>query len=352
MVNMPFGPIMMWRLDKAFSGDIESQNSPLRSSLCKAIFDCQRTPSQRHSELKIIILVMPPVMSKKRKTEGGVNGHITRPAKKSRKQAVYSSGSSEESDTFGVEGPDGPQSAPPPNPNVMQPKHLLSKETQKAPRLGSEADDTSEEDRTASGSELDAASTISASDASNLSSSAGRKVKSKRNDPAAFSASLNAILSSKLSHSKRDDPVLARSKDARLASHELSESRLEQRARRKLREERRLASERDRVKDVLLGDRRPLNGAGLIAERDDATDMQGKSAAQIREQEQRLRKVAQRGVVKLFNAIKAAQVRGEEAAREARNKGVVGIKKREEQVGEMSRNAFLDLVAAGGVKKP
>lgn len=74
----------------------------------------------------------------------------------------------------------------------------------------------------------------------------------------------------------------------------------------------------------------------------------GPTAQQILEQERRLRKTAQRGVVKLFNAVRAAQVKGEEAAREARVKGLVGAKRREERVGEMGKQAFLDLVAGGG----
>ena len=72
------------------------------------------------------------------------------------------------------------------------------------------------------------------------------------------------------------------------------------------------------------------------------------SAAMVAEQEKRLRKTAQRGVVKLFNAVRAAQVKGEEAAREARKKGVVGAGRREEKVTEMSKKGFLDLIAGGG----
>jgi len=66
------------------------------------------------------------------------------------------------------------------------------------------------------------------------------------------------------------------------------------------------------------------------------------------ELEKRLRKTAQRGVVKLFNAVRAAQVKGEEAAREARAKGLVGQGRREEKVNEMSKKGFLDLIAGGG----
>jgi len=161
----------------------------------------------------------------------------------------------------------------------------------------------------------------------------GRK-KRKRNDPTAFANSISKILASKLSTSKRDDPVLSRSVIASAASRELTDARLEAKARRKLHAEKRQALEKGRVKDVL----------GL-----ESTDV---STAQIKEQEKRLKKTAQRGVVRLFNAVRAAQVQGELARQEARKHGVVGMAQREERVSEMSKKGFLDLIAQGGKKTP
>lgn len=66
------------------------------------------------------------------------------------------------------------------------------------------------------------------------------------------------------------------------------------------------------------------------------------SVGEMVEQERRLKKTAQRGVVKLFNAVRAAQVKGEEAAKEG---GAPGRKK--ERVTEMSKAGFLELVAGG-----
>lgn len=64
----------------------------------------------------------------------------------------------------------------------------------------------------------------------------------------------------------------------------------------------------------------------------------------VLEEEKRLRKVAQRGVVKLFNAVRGAQVRAEEA-----RKGTAGTRGRvEEKVAEMSKKGFLEMVAGGG----
>ena len=88
------------------------------------------------------------------------------------------------------------------------------------------------------------------------------------------------------------------------------------------------------MRDVLLG-------SELLAGGD--ADQDGKVAEMAREQERRLRKTAQRGVVKLFNAVRAAQVKGEEAARQG---GAAGRKK--ERVAEMSKMGFLELVAGGG----
>jgi hypothetical protein len=183
-----------------------------------------------------------------------------------------------------------------------------------------------EEQTEGSGSESDLQSDASMS--STESGHDGRKT--KRNDPTAFATSMSKILSAKLSTSKRADPVLSRSKDASAAVKEMSDARLEAKAKQKIKEQKLSRLDNGRISDVL----------GL--------DDPEVSTEQILEQERKLKKVAQRGVVKLFNAVRAAQVKGEEAAREARKIGVVGIDKREERVTEMSKKGFLDLIAGGG----
>jgi Rrp15p len=150
------------------------------------------------------------------------------------------------------------------------------------------------------------------------------KKTSKRNDPEAFSTSISKILSTKLSQSARKDPVLSRSREAMETSKELADERLEKKARAKIRTDRKEDLERGRVKDVL----------GL------SSGLAGDTA----EEEKKLRKIAQRGVIKLFNAVRAAQVKGEEAAREARKQGTVGAANREERANEMSKQGFLDLI--------
>ena len=157
--------------------------------------------------------------------------------------------------------------------------------------------------------------------------------KRKRNDPDAFANSISKILNSKLSTAKRVDPVLARSKVAIAASQELLEAKLETKARHKLRAEKKAQLDRGRVKDIL----------GVENTEEDG------SAAKVLEFERTLKKTAQRGVVKLFNAVRAAQVKGEQAARDAKKAGMAGVNGTEKKVNEMSKQGFLELIAAGGV---
>ncbi|KAF9765596.1 hypothetical protein IL306_002103 [Fusarium sp. DS 682] len=166
--------------------------------------------------------------------------------------------------------------------------------------------------------------------------STNKRKRSKRNDPNAFATSLSKILSTKLSSSKRSDPVLARSAAAHEASKAAVDSALESKARKQMREQKKRAFEKGRVKDV------------LIATTNDATGELETSTSEIMETERRLRKVAQRGVVKLFNAVRAAQVKAAEAEKGVRKEGVIGMKKREEKVNEMSKKGFLELIASGG----
>lgn len=170
--------------------------------------------------------------------------------------------------------------------------------------------------------------------------------KSKRNDPTTFATSLSKILGTKLSTTRRADPVLARSADAREASRRVVDAGLEEKARRQMRLEKRAALERGRVKDVLIATARPqaAEGAG-----EDTADVNvGETTTTILATERRLRKVAQRGVVQLFNAVRAAQVKASQAKKQAKVEGMIGMDKREAKVTEMSRKGFLDLIASGG----
>lgn len=163
-----------------------------------------------------------------------------------------------------------------------------------------------------------------------------KKPKSKRNDPDAFATSLSKILSTKLPTTRRADPVLSRSVDAHKAAQAITDTALEGKAKKLQRVQKLAALEKGRVRNV------------LVASRNESTGELEASTGQVMEKERQLRKVAQRGVVKLFNAVRAAQVRGIEAERESRKDGFVGVTSRKDKVTDMSRKGFLDLIAGGG----
>lgn len=167
--------------------------------------------------------------------------------------------------------------------------------------------------------------------------------KSKRNDPDAFASSISAILGSKLSASKRCDPVLARSATAAEANLEIGNTRLETKAKRKLRDDKKQALEKGRIKDVLLGTKAVASSESTSANRQHG--MEG-SVGEMQELEKKLRKTAQKGVIKLFNAVRQAQIRGEEAGKKGGSRST-----KEERVSEMSKKGFLELVSGGGSEK-
>ncbi|RSL69471.1 hypothetical protein CEP54_002275 [Fusarium duplospermum] len=209
-------------------------------------------------------------------------------------------------------------------PALKKPLKKTKAKAQAEPQSESEADDDEEEDEEGSDDDDDDEET------------GGKRKKSKRNDPNAFATSLSKILSTKLSTSKRSDPVLSRSAAAHEASKAAVDSALEAKARKQIRDQKRLALEKGRVKDV------------LIATANDTTGELETSTSEILVTERRLRKVAQRGVVKLFNAVRAAQVKALETEKTSRKEGVIGMEQRKEKVNEMSKKGFLELIASGG----
>ncbi len=274
----------------------------------------------------------PPSSSKKRKVEDGIRGKTDRPKKRFRKQRHYHSSSEDEDDQeeqgfAPVNLNDSDEERVPAKVKVASQKQHKKKKPE--PVL---VQDESDEE---TGAEEDTGSEEAASlDGENgnadeeLDETTRRKPTSKRNDPDAFSTSISKILSTKLSQSARKDPVLLRSKDAVETSAAVANERLEKKAKAKLRADRKEDLERGRVKDVL----------GLTSGQ----------AGEIAEEEKKLRKVAQRGVVKLFNAVRASQVKAEQAAKEERKKGTIGMAHREEKVNEISKQGFLELI--GGKK--
>lgn len=238
-----------------------------------------------------------------------------------------------------------------PNPRKLHPPSIArnapaSKLAQDAPLSEDENEDDDD------GDDNDEYSDLSASegeeDANGMTGPNALRVRgsrAKRNDPAAFATSMSKILSTKLSTLRRADPVLARSAAAHEASRQAVDSALETKARKQLRTTKRAAMEKGRVRDVLVatngvfgGNVHPVTGEVMEAE----------SVGAVVETERRLRKVAQRGVVQLFNAFRVAQVKAVEAERGVRKEGVIGVDRKKEKVTEMSKKGFLDLIASGG----
>ena len=278
---------------------------------------------------------MGPSILKKRKFD---DRGSTKPAKKVRKQKHYSSSSSssaseDELDDFLPndlsECKEGNDSA------SDDPESGISARSARKTGLNAQSNSASSDSVSASDSENSLTS-------SNITSTTRPKKMSKRNDPTAFASSISAILSSKLTSQKRSDPVLSRSATAQEANTSIANAKLEAKAKKKMKQDRREALEKGRVRDVLLGTDRPVasTGGGDSSEPAGEGEM---SVGELQEHERRLRKTAQRGVVKLFNAVRAAQVKAEEARAKGGTRG-----RKEERVGEMSKKGFLEMVAAGG----
>lgn len=142
--------------------------------------------------------------------------------------------------------------------------------------------------------------------------------KQKKNQKQSFSKAINAILSSKVKAHDRDDPILVRSKKT---AKEIEATKLEMKAKRAINMEKRMLKDKDRVKDIL--------------------PKSEENAREVLEHEKKLKQIAQKGVVRLFNAIQAAQAK-------PNDKKSVGVTKQQEQVNEMSKEKFLDLIRAGG----
>ncbi|KAJ5908917.1 hypothetical protein N7495_001599 [Penicillium taxi] len=271
--------------------------------------------------------------SKKRKVDEGMRGK-TKP-KKFRKQKSYHSSSEDEGeDDFKAvnlaDSDEEDAGAPQKKPKFTKTLPMKeSKKTKLSPASKQKKKPTADEDEImedddnndASGSDDD---DDGLSDGSASNTDGPRKSVAKRNDPTIFSTSISKILSTKLPTSARADPVLSRSRIAAKATDEFANEQLDKAARANMRAEKKEELDRGRVRDV-MGIERGI--AGPVAE-----------------DEKRLRKMAQRGVVKLFNAVRAAQVRGEEAAMVERRKGTVGLGEREKAVNEVSKQGFLELI--------
>lgn len=280
---------------------------------------------------------MAPAVAKKRKVLEGMHGKTARPSKKFRKQRDYHSSSEDDDDDEPSEfqgvslgDSDGEDEKPQTKAKTLGQNQKATAE--KKPKKQDEDEEDEEEDDSdgdesqESGSEASPDEDDASDDGHSVQSN--KRAVPKRNDPSAFSTSISKILSTKLPTSARADPVLSRSKTAAQTSTDFADEKLDRQARAKLKAERKEELDRGRVRDVM--------------------GIERGQAGPVTEEEKRLRKTAQRGVVKLFNAVRAAQVRGEEAVKQERKKGTVGIAEREKAANEVSRQGFLELISGKG----
>lgn len=159
-----------------------------------------------------------------------------------------------------------------------------------------------------------------------------KKSKNSKHDDGSneFSSAMSAILSSHLKAYDRKDPIMARNKKV---LKENESSKLEYKAKKALVAEKKKLLNKTRKTDII-----PI-----------ASDAHhtGEEIREIIAKEARLRKIAQKGVVKLFNAILSTQVRTnkevEDTMGDVRNKS-----ERRELITEVSKEKFLDLVKAAG----
>lgn len=186
---------------------------------------------------------------------------------------------------------------------VMQESDLLSSDENSDFSDSSDSSDSSE-DQFDSGAEqeFDQSQEEDSEVSSDSYETVDASKKQKNNGSESFAKAMSAILDSKVKAHDRKNPILIRSKKT---AKELESAKLEAKARRALNAEKKISLDKDRV-------------TNLIPE---------ENATHILEQERKLRKIAQRGVVQLFNAIQAAHNVGAEKSKQH----ILGLTKKDEQ---------------------
>lgn len=153
----------------------------------------------------------------------------------------------------------------------------------------------------------------------------------KADDPDAFASSMSAILGSKLTRAQRENPILVRSADAKEAEEALLDLKLEKEAKREMRRKKKL--EKNGMDVQPDGER--VGGFEKVG-----------SFSAYQQREKKLRRTAQKGVIKMFNAFthvreKTAEVQAAGGSRA----------KKEEKAAEMTKEGWLEYVGHGGKGK-
>lgn len=160
------------------------------------------------------------------------------------------------------------------------------------------------------------------------------KKRKKKTDPTDFATAMSKILGNSLTSTARKNPILARSIESKTLDSAALDEKLDLKVRKQMTAEKKAKLNRN-------------HNASVVGTTDE-------EVARTIERERTLRKTAQRGVVKLFNAIRAAQVSAGDG--NASGAGIVvrqgaGVKKREEKAKELSKSSFLDLIKGGSTAR-
>ena len=165
----------------------------------------------------------------------------------------------------------------------------------------------------------------------------------KADNPNAFASSMAGILGYKLTRTQRANPILARSADAKEADEKLLDMKLEKKAKAEMKREKfnnggtgldpndKLKESRGDGAGSLVGDVLGINNA-----------MEGQEIFVNQQHEKELKKMAQKGVVKMFNAFTSVREKTVEASRSAGSRA-----KKEEKATEMTKEGWLEYVGRG-----
>lgn len=170
-----------------------------------------------------------------------------------------------------------------------------------------------------------------------------KKERFKADDPDAFASSMSAILGHKLTRTQRANPILVRSADAKEAEEALLDMKLEKKARAEMKRQKDEKNGSDGTfKEIHNGGAGDMVGSTIRI--DDSKNTGSIYAYQQREKA--LRKMAEKGVVKMFNAFTHVRQKTMEA------QGMGGSRaKKEEKATEMTKEGWLEYVGLGGKGK-
>ena len=153
-----------------------------------------------------------------------------------------------------------------------------------------------------------------------------KQKKNKDDGSESFANAFTSIINSKLKAYNRKDPILAGNKTT---LKKLESEKLENKAKRALLMEKKQFQDKHRIKQLL------------------PAAVEGTDSNQVREildKERQMKKIAQKGVVKLFNAILSTQLK----TNLEMSKVQAGQSRKEELMTDVSKEKFMDLIAAAG----